>query len=77
MYEDSWGDLAENSSELLESASRALYSTWRVSLKQVEVQDPEAASLLRLMAYLSNENFWYEPFQNGADSGSVWLSNVV
>ena len=77
MYQESWDDLADNSNELLEYADRTLYSTWNLSLKQVQDQDPEAADLLRLMAYLSNQDLWYELFQEGAESGPAWLQDVV
>ena len=77
MYEKSWEDLHENSDELLEYADRTLYSTWNISLKQVEVHDPEAANLLQLMAYLSNHDLWYELFQKGSEFGPPWLSTVV
>jgi tetratricopeptide (TPR) repeat protein len=80
MYENSWNDLAENDDELQEYGNnerRTLYSTWNLSLKQIKAQDPEAVKMLKLMAYLSNHDLWYELFQKGADSGPEWLSDVV
>jgi hypothetical protein len=77
MYEESWHDLAQNSHELPEYRDRTLYSTWDLSLKQVQAQDPEAVQLLRLMAYFSNVGLWYELFQKGAASGPPWLSTIV
>jgi tetratricopeptide (TPR) repeat protein len=77
MYEESWDDLAQNSHELLEYRDRTLYSTWNLSLKQVQAQDPEAAQLLRLMAYFSNVDLWYGLFQKGAASGPPWLLTIV
>ncbi|RDW91132.1 hypothetical protein BP5796_02297 [Coleophoma crateriformis] len=77
MYEVSWKDLAENSDELLDYEDRTLYSTWNLSLKRIEAQEPEAVQMLRLMAYLDNHDLWYELFQKGAESMPTWLSNVV
>jgi tetratricopeptide (TPR) repeat protein len=77
MYEESWDDLARNSHELLEYRDRTLYSTWNLSLKRVQAHDPEAAQLLRLMAYFSNTHLWYELFQKGAASGPPWLVTIV
>jgi tetratricopeptide (TPR) repeat protein len=80
MYEESWNDLAENDDELQEYGNnerRTLYSTWNLSLKQIEAQDPEAVKLLQLIAYLGNGDLWYALFQKGADSGPAWLSDVV
>ncbi|PQE31108.1 nb-arc and tpr domain protein [Rutstroemia sp. NJR-2017a WRK4] len=77
MYEESWNDLAENCDESQEYEDRTLYSTWNLSLKQIEAQDPEAAQMLRLIAYFSNVDLWYELFQKSADAGPLWLSNIV
>src|SRR2546423_2783731 len=75
-YEDSWDDLHENNTELMEY-ERTLYSTWNLSLERVETQDPQAAELLRLMAYLDNADIWHELFQRGAENGPSWLSQVA
>jgi hypothetical protein len=77
MYEESWGELAQYCDESQEYEDRTLYTTWNLSLKQVEAQDPEAAQMLRLIAYFSNTDLWYKLFQKGAESGPEWLSNVV
>jgi tetratricopeptide (TPR) repeat protein len=80
LYESSWKDLALNSDELLEYGNherKTLYSTWNLSLKQIEAQDPEATQLLRLMAYLSNLDLWFELFQNAAKSESKQVSSSI
>jgi tetratricopeptide (TPR) repeat protein len=77
LYEDSWNELGDNSDGLMEYGDRTLYSTWNVSLKRVEAQDPEAAQLVRFTAYLSNVDIWYEFFQRGAENGPSWLLEVV
>jgi hypothetical protein len=51
---------------------RALYSTWNVSFQQVRDQDPAAAELLRLIAYLDNQDLWYELFQASAGDAPTW-----
>jgi tetratricopeptide (TPR) repeat protein len=77
MYEKSWDELAQNSDKSQDYEDRTLYTTWNLSLKQVEAQDPEAAQILRLIVYFSNTDLWYELFQKAAISGPEWLSNVV
>jgi hypothetical protein len=68
MYQESWDELAQHSEESQEY-DRTLYTTWNLSLRQVEAQDPEAAQMLRLIAYFSNTDLWYELFQKAAKSG--------
>jgi tetratricopeptide (TPR) repeat protein len=77
LYEDSWNELDDNSDGLMKYADRTLYSTWNMSLKRVEAQDPEAAQLVRFTAYLSNVDIWYELLQRGAENGPSWLLEVV
>jgi tetratricopeptide (TPR) repeat protein len=56
---------------------RTLYSTWNVSFQQVRDQDPAAAELLRLIAYLDNQDLWYELFQASAGDAPAWEVNVL
>jgi hypothetical protein len=56
LYNGSWNDLGQYSDGLLDYEDRTLYSTWNLSLQQVRNQDPEATELLRLMAYLDNQD---------------------
>src|SRR2546423_9723550 len=68
LYNNSWDDLRQyNNSNLLDYDDRTLYSTWNVSYEQIQRRDPSAAELLRLMAYLGNQDLCYELFQAGAD----------
>ncbi|KAL2037794.1 hypothetical protein N7G274_009519 [Stereocaulon virgatum] len=67
LYNHSWNDLSEHSSELVDYEERTLYSTWNVSYQHVKNQDPAAAELLKLMAYLDNQDLWYELFNKDKD----------
>jgi hypothetical protein len=49
----------------LYNEDRTLYSTWNLSLTQIQNQDPPAVELLRLMAYLDNQDLWYGLLQAG------------
>ena len=77
LYNGSWNDLGQYSDGLLDYEDRTLYSTWNLSLQQVRSQDPEAAELLRLMAYLDNQDVWYELFQAGTKDLGLWWLDVV
>src|SRR5271163_3681655 len=83
LYNDSWNDLELYSDGPLDYKDQTLYSTWNLSLQQVRSQDPEAAELLRLMAFLDNQDLWYELFQAGADfqagaeDRALWWLEVV
>jgi tetratricopeptide (TPR) repeat protein len=68
LYDNNWDDLSQYSDGLLDYDGRTLYSTWNVSYQQIQRQDPSAAELLRLMAYLGNQDLWYELFQAGTDA---------
>jgi tetratricopeptide (TPR) repeat protein len=76
LYDNNWDDLGQYSDGLLDYDGRTLYSTWNVSYQQIQRRDPSAAELLRLMAYLGNQDLWYELFQAGADAEPWWLEIV-
>lgn len=65
-YEESWQDLEEIAEELPDYEGRTLYSTWNLSLSQLNA---EAVTLLRLMAYFSNQDIWFELLQKVARKG--------
>jgi tetratricopeptide (TPR) repeat protein len=77
LYTDKWNDLNQNSNRLWDYEGRTLYSTWNLCLTQIQVQDPAAVKLLRLMAYLDNQDLWYELFKAGADAKSSWWAKIV
>jgi hypothetical protein len=73
-YEECWQELCEDAEELLEYEDRTLFSTWNLSLTQVQAQDAEAAELLRLLAYFGAENIKYELFRDADVSDLPWLA---
>ena len=77
LYNNSWNDLSQYSSGPVDYEERTLYSTWNVSFEQIQDQDPAAAELLRLMAYLDNQDLWYELFHGGASDASAWWVDVL
>ena len=74
LYNNDWGDLNQHDRGPVDYEGRTLYSTWNVSFQQVRQQDPAAAELLQLMAYLDNQDLWYELFhQDVSDAPAWWL----
>ncbi|KAH0161832.1 purine and uridine phosphorylase, partial [Aureobasidium melanogenum] len=61
-YTSTWDDLItkQDSYPLQEYAQRSMLTTWMISYQQVENQDREAATLLKLWAFLDPKDIWYE-----------------
>ncbi|KAF5521162.1 Nephrocystin-3 [Colletotrichum aenigma] len=77
MYEKMWLRLHEESPHLLEY-DRALYSTWNVTLRHIQLQNQHAVELLRLWAYFDNHDLWYELLQAGErEKKPVWLHELT
>lgn len=77
LYNHSWDDLSQYSSGPVDYEERTLYSTWSVSFEQIRDQDPAAAEVLKLMAYLNNQDLWYGLFQGGVDDAPAWWVDVL
>src|SRR5271155_4175385 len=75
LYNSSWNNLAQYSNAPLDYEDRTLYSTWNLSFTQIQAQNPAAAEMLRLMAYLDNQDLWYELFQAGAGDAKKYPRN--
>jgi len=74
---DSWNDFGRYSSGPVDYEDRILYSTWNVSFKQIRGQDPTAAELLKLMAYMDNQDLWYELFHGGVGDAPAWWVDML
>lgn len=61
-YNSTWDDLIteQDTYPLQEYAQRSMLTTWMISYQQVERQNREAATLLRLWAFLDPKDMWYE-----------------
>ena len=76
-YENSWSDLGQYSRGPIDYEERTLFSTWNMSYQQVQAQDPEAAELLKVMAYLDNQDLWYELFHKKLKNAPAWWTEVT
>ncbi|KJK61032.1 Tetratricopeptide repeat [Aspergillus parasiticus SU-1] len=68
-YENRWNIDPRRPVKLQEYQERTLYTTWEISYNRLMEDDPEAAAMLRIMAYFDNQNLWYELFHAGLNNG--------
>ncbi|KAJ5520025.1 hypothetical protein N7463_000478 [Penicillium fimorum] len=66
-YEKRWNIGPSN---LQEYRERTLYTTWDLSYARLKTEDPNAAKLLKLLAYFDNQNLWYGLFHDGLTEAS-------
>ncbi|KAJ5823330.1 hypothetical protein N7447_005670 [Penicillium robsamsonii] len=77
-YEKRWNISPRQPLQLQEYQERTLYTTWDLSYSRLEKGDPDAAKLLKLLAYFGNQRLWYELFRAGlTDRSPEWLREVV
>ncbi|KAJ6118982.1 hypothetical protein N7471_013602 [Penicillium samsonianum] len=77
-YEKRWNIDPRRPTKLNEYEERTLYTTWDISYARLEKEDPDAAKILKLLAYFDNQSFWYELFHAGlTDSSPEWLHEVI
>ena len=78
LYETSWDELKGLPDSPQDYNDRKLFTTWNIGYKRLESNAPSAVQLLHFLAYLDNQDIWYELFHNvvakHAD-GSNWIPN--
>jgi hypothetical protein len=65
--------LKETSPELSSYEDRTLYSTCQISFDNVKQRNPLSANLLRLWAYLDNQDLWFELLRHGDSKDPEWI----
>ncbi|ERF75445.1 hypothetical protein EPUS_00238 [Endocarpon pusillum Z07020] len=77
-YEKRWNLSPRRPLQLQEYRNRTLYTTWDLSYICLKNDDPNAAKLLRLLAYFDHQNLWYELFQAGLNNSlPSWLLDIT
>jgi tetratricopeptide (TPR) repeat protein len=77
-YEKRWNISPRRPLQLQEYQERTLYTTWDLSYSRLEKEDPDAAKILKLLAYFDNQRLWYEFFHAGlTESSPKWLREVI
>lgn len=63
---------------LEEYRDRTLYTTWDISYTRLQNEDPDAAQLLKTLAYFDNQAIWYELLFAGIEEDSPkWLRDLT
>lgn len=77
-YEKRWNIGSRRPIFLPDYQNRTLYTTWDLSYQRLKADDPEAAEMLKLLAYFGRQSVWFELFQGGAgDHLPDWLRTVI
>jgi tetratricopeptide (TPR) repeat protein len=77
-YEKRWDLNPRRPLKLQEYRDRTLYTTWHLSYTRLENDDPDAAKLLKLLAYFDHQNIWYELLHAGVNDGLPgWLLDAT
>lgn len=76
-YNSSWGKLQRVSPPVVSYEDRTLYSTWKLSLDHIQQRCPNSVRLLRLWAYLDNQDIWFELLCNNSGDDPTWLRELV
>ncbi|KAI3326718.1 kinesin light chain [Xylariaceae sp. AK1471] len=77
LYKDSWAQLQVTSPELRSYEDRTLYSTWQLSLDQIQQRNKHSAAFLQLWAYFDNQDIWLELLQHQDLHDLGWVHEVT
>jgi tetratricopeptide (TPR) repeat protein len=77
LYKESWAKLQKTSPKLGSYKDRTLYSTWQISFNYVEQRNPLSAQLLRLWAYFSNQDLWFELLRHTDSEDPEWIRELT
>lgn len=77
-YEKRWNIDPNRPIPLHEYQNRTLFTTWDISYSRLKDHDPDAAKLLKLLAYFDHQSIWYELFQGGLTGKSPeWMHEAI
>jgi tetratricopeptide (TPR) repeat protein len=77
-YEKRWNINPRRPLKLHEYRDRTLYNTWDLSYARLKNDDPDAAQLLKLLAYFDNQHIWHDLLRVGiSDHSPEWLLNAA
>jgi hypothetical protein len=77
-YEDKWQVTPEPAHELPDYPTRTLYTTWNLSLVQIEQEMPQAVKLLPFLAYLDHQDIWYDLLRVGQGIDRLqWFTDLT
>ena len=79
LYDSSWSELQAEVPRMRDYANGSVQTTWMISYDHIKQEDPAAAKLLQLWAYLDHQDLWFGLLTRGSrgpeDPG--WLHDLV
>lgn len=77
-YERWWNIDPKRPISLHEYQNRTFFTTWNISYSRLKDHDPDAAKLLKVLAYFDHQSIWYELLQGGLTSDlPEWMHEVI
>jgi tetratricopeptide (TPR) repeat protein len=77
LYKASWLKLQTTSPQLGSYEDRSLYTTWQITLNQVQQQNAASAQLLKLWAYFDRQDIWFELLRHGSSMDEGWIQKLT
>ena len=78
-YKRSWSDLQSQSAPGRQYLQGNMLQTWMISYREIKMRDPNAATLLLLLAQFNNRDIWFELVQGASNSSDIpeWLKSYL
>ena len=73
LHKASWLKLQATSPPLASYEDRSLYTTWQITLDQIEQENAASAKLLKLWAYFDRQDLWFELLRHGSSTDEEWM----
>ncbi|EMR83515.1 putative nb-arc and tpr domain protein [Botrytis cinerea BcDW1] len=77
LYKTSWLKLQTKSLRLYSYEDRTLYTTWQITFKRIQEQNPASAQLLKLWAYFHREDLWFDLLQHAKSVDNEWIQKLT
>lgn len=78
-YENSWSELQSQSAPGRQYLQGNMLQTLKISYRDIQTRDPNAANLLLLLSRFNNRDIWFELIQGASNSSTVpeWLEGYL
>ncbi|KAM0124186.1 hypothetical protein ACHAO1_011111 [Botrytis cinerea] len=77
LYNKSWLKLQTKSLRLYSYEDRTLYTTWQITFKRIQEQNPASAQLLKLWGYFHREDLWFDLLRHANSTDNEWILKLI
>ncbi|KAF7503766.1 hypothetical protein GJ744_003308 [Endocarpon pusillum] len=78
LYKTSWLKLQTTSPQLGSYEDRSLYTTWQITLNQIQQRNAASVQLLKLWAYFDRQDLWFELLRHGSSMDNEgWIQKLT